>query len=171
MPAMAYPEKLLTDGEQVEYDMRPHWRMLALPALALVGVVFVASYALSAMPDGWDPARWVIVGLGLLLLVLWVVVPVVRWATTQYVITNRRVIVRSGVVARQGRDMPLARVNDVHFSYGVVDRLLGCGTLVVESAGESGQLSIRAVPDVELIQREVFRLHEEDDLRRRRDDA
>lgn len=171
MPAMAYPEKLLTDGEQVVYDMRPHWKMLGLPALALVGVVFVASYALSAMPAGWDPARWVVVGLGLVLLLLWVVVPLVRWATTQYVITNRRVIVRSGVVARQGRDMPLARVNDVHFSYGVVDRLLGCGTLVVESASENGQLSIRWVPDVELIQREVFRLHEEDDLRRRRDDA
>ena len=96
-------------------------------------------------------------------------VPVARWATSQYVITSRRVIVRSGIVARQGRDMPLARVNDVHFAYGVVDRMLGCGTLIVESAGESGQLVIRAVPDVEVIQREVFRLHEEDDARRRRD--
>jgi uncharacterized membrane protein YdbT with pleckstrin-like domain len=165
---MAYPDRLLTSGEVVEYDMRPHWRMLALPALALVGIVFVGVYAMTALPPGWDPARW-LVALVLGGLLLWLVVtPLVRWATTQYVITNRRVIVRSGIVARQGRDMPLARVNDVHFAYTIVDRLLGCGTLVVESAGESGQLVIRFVPDVELVQREVFRLHEEDDLRRRR---
>ena len=170
MPRMAYPEKLLTAGETVEYDMRPHWRMLALPSLALILVVFVTVFALSAMPSGWDPARWLVLAVAAVLLVWWVVTPVVRWATTQYVITNRRVIVRSGIVARQGRDMPLTRVNDVHFSYTVLDRLLGCGTLVVESAGESGQLVIRAVPDVEVIQREVFRLHEEDDLRRRREE-
>jgi uncharacterized membrane protein YdbT with pleckstrin-like domain len=105
----------------------------------------------------------------LFVLVVWVVHPVIRWATSQYVLTNRRVIVRSGIIARQGRDMPLARVNDCHFSYGVIDRILGCGDLVVESAGETGRLMIAAVPDVELIQREIFRLHEEDDLRRRQD--
>jgi uncharacterized membrane protein YdbT with pleckstrin-like domain len=65
--------------------------------------------------------------------------------------------------------MPLARVNDVHFSYGVIDRLLGCGDLIVESAGETGRLLIASVPEVELIQREIFRLHEEDDLRRRQE--
>ena len=169
MRVMAYPDRLLTAGERVEYDMRPHWRILALPALALIGVVFAAVFALTALPPGWEPVRWAVVVVAVVLLLLWVVVPATRWATTQYVITNRRVIVRSGVVARQGRDMPLARVNDVHFAYGMLDRLLGCGTLVVESAGESGQLVIRAVPDVEVIQREVFRLHEEDDARRRRD--
>jgi len=65
--------------------------------------------------------------------------------------------------------MPLARVNDVHFRYTVLERMLGCGTLVVESAGESGQLVIAAVPHIELVQREIFRLHEHDDERRRRD--
>lgn len=169
MPRMSYPDRLLTEGETVVYDMRPHWRVLALPAVVLIAVVFAEVYALTALPVGWEPARWLVVGLGAAVLVVWVLVPVVRWATSQYVITSRRVIVRSGIVARQGRDMPLARVNDVHFAYGVVDRVLGCGTLVVESAGESGQLVIRAVPDVEVIQREVFRLHEEDDARRRRD--
>lgn len=166
---MAYPQKLLTDGEHIEYEMRPHWRALALPALALILLVFGTVFALSALPAGWDPARWLVVAVAAVLLLMWVVIPLVRWATTQYVITNRRLIVRSGIIARQGRDMPLVRVNDVHFSYSVLDRLLGCGTLVVESAGESGQLVIKAVPDVEMIQREIFRLHEADDQRRRGD--
>lgn len=164
---MAYPQKLLTDGERIEYEMRPHWRALVLPALALILLVFATVFVLSAMPPEWDVVRWIVLGIAVVLLFMWVLAPLVRWATTQYVITNRRLIVRSGIVARQGRDMPLIRVNDVHFAYSVIDRILGCGTLIVESAGESGQLVIKAVPDVEMIQREVFRLHEADDKRRR----
>ncbi len=164
---MGYPAKLLTSGETIAYDLRPHWRVLFYPAVALIVIVFVLVLALSYIPTDWTWAKWGVAGIAAIFFVWWVVVPVVRWATSQYVFTNRRVIVRSGIIARQGRDMPLARVNDVHFSYGIIDRLLGCGDLVVESAGETGQLHIRAVPDVELIQREVFRLHEEDDTRRR----
>ena len=60
-----------------------------------------------------------VLALAALFFIMWVLVPVVRWATSEYVITNRRVIVRTGIVARQGRDMPLQRINDVHFEYGV----------------------------------------------------
>lgn len=166
---MAYPAKLLTNDESVVYDMRPHWRALFFPALGLVAIVFVSALLLSLTPSSWTWAKYAI-GLGtVFLLVWWVVMPFVRWATAQYVITNRRVIVRTGIIARQGRDMPLQRINDVHFRYGYIDRLLGCGDLIIESAGETGQMHIRMVPDVELIQREVFRLHEEDDSRRRRE--
>lgn len=166
---MGYPSKLLTNDENVVYDMRPHWRVLFYPALGLVGIVFVSVLLLGLVPDGWDWATYAIFIGAAILLVWWVVTPVIRWATSQYVVTNRRVIVRTGIVARQGRDMPLQRINDVHFKYGVIDRILGCGNLIVESAGETGQMLIRAVPDVELIQREIFRLHEEDDSRRRRE--
>jgi membrane protein YdbS with pleckstrin-like domain len=166
---MAYPQKLLTEGESVVHDMRPHWRVLFYPALSLILIIFVTVLLLGWTPEGWSWARYVVLGLAALFFIMWVLVPVVRWATSEYVITNRRVIVRTGIVARQGRDMPLQRINDVHFEYGVIDRMLGCGNLIVESAGETGQLRITAVPDVELIQREVFRLHEEDDSRRRRE--
>ena len=166
---MAYPAKLLTAGEVVVYDMRPHWRILFFPAVILVLLVFGTVYLLANVPDGWDWAGWVVLGAAVFILVVWVVKPVVQWATSQYVITNRRVIIRSGIIARQGRDMPLARVNDVHFNYGVIDRMLGCGDVIVESAGETGRLLIAAVPEAELIQREIFRLHEEDDVRRRQE--
>ena len=168
---MAYPQKLLTEGESVAYDMRPHWRVLFYPALSLIFIIFVTVLLLGWTPDDWSWARYVVLAIAALFFIMWVLVPVVRWATSEYVITNRRVIVRSGIVARQGRDMPLQRINDVHFEYGVIDRMLGCGNLIVESAGETGQLRITAVPDVELIQREVFRLHEEDDSRRRRESS
>lgn len=164
---MAYPTRLLTDGERIEAEMRPHWRMLVVPVLVLLGAVFLASYLAARYGTAWEPLDWVIGLVTVLVVLRWVLVPFVRWATSQYVLTNRRLIVRTGVVARQGRDMPLARVNDVHFRYTVLERLLGCGTLVVESAAEGGQLVIAAVPHVEIVQREIFRLHEEDDARRR----
>ena len=137
--------------------------------MALVLLVFGTVFLLANVPGGWDWARWLVLGAAGFALIVWVVKPVIQWATSQYVLTNRRVIIRSGIIARQGRDMPLARVNDVHFSYGVIDRMLACGDLIVESAGETGRLLIASVPDVELIQREIFRLHEEDDLRRRQE--
>ena len=82
-------------------------------------------------------------------------------------LTDRRIIVRTGILARRGRDMPLSRVNDVSFSHTVIERFLNCGTIVVESAGTQGQLVIASVPNVETIQREIYRLHDEDDGRRR----
>ena len=75
-----------------------------------------------------------------------------------------------GDVLRSGRDMPISRVNDVTFEHGgLLERMLGCGTLTVESAGERGQLVMRDVPKVEEVQRDVYRLAEADEERRRGD--
>ena len=67
----------------------------------------------------------------------------------------------SGVFNRQGHDMPLTRLNDVSFQHTFWERLLGCGTLVVESAGERGQLTLTDIPKVELVQRTLYRLSDE----------
>ncbi len=72
-------------------------------------------------------------------------------------------------MARSGRDVPLSRINDVAFEHsGLLSRILGCGTLTVESAGERGQIVLRDVPNVEVVQREIYRLAEADEDRRRR---
>jgi uncharacterized membrane protein YdbT with pleckstrin-like domain len=106
--------------------------------------------------------------IGVLVVLRWTVLPFLRWITTSYVITDRRIITRTGIIARTGRDMPISRVNDVTFSHsGLLERILRCGTLVVESAGERGQLTLRDVPHVEEVQRDVYRLAEADEERRR----
>jgi uncharacterized membrane protein YdbT with pleckstrin-like domain len=88
-------------------------------------------------------------------------VPYLRWHTTLYVMTTDRIITRSGVLTRTGRDIPLSRVNDVSFSHNIFERMLRCGTLTVESAGERGQLVLADVPRVEQVQRELYRLVDE----------
>jgi len=163
---MGYPTSLLSDGEKIAFEMKPHWRALLVPIIVLLVDVFVLSYLFFTFDNPW--VRWPVIVIGLVVLVWGAAVPFARWITTQFVFTNRRIIVRRGLVSKTGRDMPLSKVNNVSFSVSVMGRILNYGTLSVESASENGDLVIDDVPNVEVIQREVYRLHEEDDERRRR---
>ncbi|MCA0331979.1 MAG: PH domain-containing protein [Actinobacteria bacterium] len=162
---MGYPKKLLAADESIVHELRPHWRSLVTPVVVLLLTVGFGTYLLTR----WDNTayRWTIAAIMLLILVIWVIRPFLYWLTTQYVITDHRIIVRTGLISRSGRDMPLSRVNDVSFRKTALERMLNCGTLMIESAGTQGQLIIASVPDVEDIQREIYRLHDEDDDRRR----
>lgn len=167
---MAYPAKLLATGETVQFELRPHWRSMVAPSLVLLATVAVTSYILAVAPDeGFlGSARWVVLAVAALVLVGWFVRPMLAWLTTQYVFTDRRIITRTGILSRRGMDMPLAKVNDVQFSYSVVERILRCGTLTVSSASEDGNLVIADVPGVEAVQRDIYQLVEADEVRRQR---
>jgi uncharacterized membrane protein YdbT with pleckstrin-like domain len=158
-----YPQRLLGDDEEIVLDLHPHWKRLVLPALLVPVVVGLASYAVFLLPDGatQTPLRIVVIAVAALVLIRWSVWPWLRWLTTRYVLTTHRVIVREGVFGRSGRDIPLTRVNDVSFHHSVVERMLGCGTLTIESAGEQGQVVLPEVPGVERVQREVYRCVED----------
>lgn len=165
------PKRLLADDEEVVMALRPHWKVMVWPVIVLLVVCPVATYVVTVMPDGsaqkW--LRWAVVVIAALILLKWTVWPFVKWITTSYVVTDRRIITRIGVIARTGRDMPISRVNDVTFQHSsILERVLGCGTLVIESAGERGQLVLVDVPNVEEVQRDVYRLAEADEERRRR---
>ncbi|HVU71591.1 MAG TPA: PH domain-containing protein [Mycobacteriales bacterium] len=165
---MAYPKKLLEDGEEVVLDLHPHWRVLFIPAL-LVPVVVGAGAYLATLPDG-SSAKWVrlaILVAALLILIWGSLIPYLKWLTTHYVLTNRRIAVRVGVLARTGRDVPLTRVNDVTFQHTVIERLFRSGTLTIESAGERGQVVLEDVPKVEDVQRTIYSRVEAEDQRRR----
>jgi len=141
------------------------------PVLLAVVVVAAALVVEAVIPPGRTAAveRLVVGVVAILALMLWLMVPVLRWRTTTYELTTRRMRVRSGIVTRQGRDIPLARINDVSFEKGPLDRLLGSGQLVVESAGEHGQIVLGDIPRVEFAQATLFRLVEEEQRRLERD--
>jgi len=167
------PKKLLGENEEVEMAMRPHWKEMVLPVLVLLVISPAASFLTAIVPEsGAQPWLRLAIGVVAALVVLrWTGWPFLVWLTTAYVVTDRRLITRVGVIARLGRDMPLSRVNDVTFEHsGLLERMLRCGTLVVESAGERGQLVLRDVPRVEEVQRDLYRLAEADAERRRRGD-
>jgi uncharacterized membrane protein YdbT with pleckstrin-like domain len=83
------------------------------------------------------------------LVAVWLIVrPFLRWLTTTYVLTTHRLITRRGVLHRVGKDLPLIRVNDVSYDQSLADRMFGCGTLVVQTAGENGTIELVDVPDI-----------------------
>jgi uncharacterized membrane protein YdbT with pleckstrin-like domain len=153
---MGYPRKLLGEGESVVLDLHPHWKVLFLPFLELLAVLALVGFLVA---QGYGTVtNEVIIAVGALLLLVLFVVPVLKWRTTHFVVTSERVVMRSGVLGRQGRDIPLTRINDVSFHHTFFERLLGCGTLVVESAGERGQVTLTDIPRVERVQRTVYDL-------------
>ena len=160
-------ESSLTDDEQLVLFLRPHAKTLIRPVLVAVIVVAAALVAEAAIPSGSAAAaaRLVVAAVAILALMLWLMVPVLRWRTTTYELTTRRLRMRNGIMTRHGRDIPLARINDVSFEKGLLDRLLGSGRLVVESAGEHGQIVLADIPQVEFTQATLFRLVEEEQRR------
>ena len=160
-------EPSLTDDEHLVLRLRPHWKVLIRAVLVAVLVVAVALIVEVIIPSGSAAAveRLVVAAVAILALMLWLMVPVLRWRTTTYELTSRRLRVRDGIVTRRGRDIPLSRITDVSFEQGPLDRLLGSGRLIVESAGEHGQIVLTDIPRVEFAQATLFRLVEEEQRR------
>jgi uncharacterized membrane protein YdbT with pleckstrin-like domain len=161
----------MTSEEQPVLLLHPHWKTLIRPVLVAVLVVAAALVAEAAIPSssGAVAERGAVGVVAVLVLMVWLIVPVLRWRTTTYELTTKRLRTRYGVVTRHGRDIPLTRINDVSFEKGVLDRLLGAGRLVVESAGEHGQIVLRDIPHVEYVQATLFRLVEDEQRRLERD--
>jgi uncharacterized membrane protein YdbT with pleckstrin-like domain len=158
---VGFPESVLTKDEQVVLHLHPHWKALFLPVVWFV--LTAAAIVTFALLAGVGMIGVLIAaGVGLVVVLVVTVWPWIKWKTTHYVFTNERVIMRSGVFSRSGRDIPLGRVNDVSFSHSLFERMLGCGTLTIESAGERGQIQLTDLPQVEKTQSMLYELVDAD---------
>jgi uncharacterized membrane protein YdbT with pleckstrin-like domain len=154
---MRYPARLLSSEEEIAAAFRPHWMATILPTLITILSV-AALIAVSITVD--TPELWYAVG-GVVLLWLIVALPQwIKWWFTHYVVTNERLIVRRGFIARQGKEMPLEVINDVAFSQTVIERILRSGDLLIESAGEQGQSRYSDIPDPEGVQSLIYQMRE-----------
>lgn len=147
---MALSRRLLGAGEQVVLRRRSHAKVLVRPALVLVLVALGVGVGAALIPRDARPlGQLAVAAVGLLLVVWGSVRPFLRWLTTTYTITTRRLITRSGIFRTVGTDLPLIRIHDVSYERSLADRMLGCGTLVIQTAAEGGIAVLRDVPDVE----------------------
>lgn len=153
---MAISRRLLNDDEHVVVSTRTHAKALLGPAISLILLAAVAGY-LSTLPSG-DHASllvtliWVVA----FLLACWLVfLPFLRWLTTTYTVTNRRLITRTGILTRRGHDIPLPRINDVAYEHGLIDRIFRCGTLVISDASERGRVELHDIPRVERVHLQI----------------
>jgi len=158
---MPFPKELLSQDEQVALDLRPHWWYIA-PAAAYLAVAAIVGILvlINAGDNGaWDALKF-IAGIAVLITLGNFAVRYAKWATTNFVVTNERVISRSGVVAKKGIEIPHDRINTVFFHQSFFERLIGAGDLGIESAGEGGRENFADVRKPALVQQEIYRQKE-----------
>jgi membrane protein YdbS with pleckstrin-like domain len=134
---MAFPRKLLSPGEEVVLEAHPNWSIL-VPRVALFLVIVAGCLSIVA---AWTHAPlwvgWVLLGVAAAFL-LGLLAKIVVWRSTTLVLTTVRVVYRTGALRRLGREIPLDRVQNVTYRQSIVERLVGAGSLTIESAGMHG---------------------------------
>jgi membrane protein YdbS with pleckstrin-like domain len=156
---MGLSTDMLSPGEEIVLEMHEHWKhLLGTAAVCLAAVVGLAVLLAIGPDDGFF--RWLdrVAWLAFLVVIgIFGAVPVIAWWRRSYTLTTQRLATRTGVLRRVGRDIPLTRINDVAFEQGVLDRVVGAGTLRVSAASEEGTIVLKDVPDVQQVS---LRLHE-----------
>ena len=89
----------------------------------------------------------------------------VWWLTSDFVVTSSRVIHREGFIAKRSMEIPLDKINDVRFEQGIFERMVGAGTLVIQSASESGRNEFKFIRHPEEVQRTIYHESEADQTR------
>jgi len=147
---MAFPERMLNDGEDVVLDTHPHWWVFSGVVVRLVLAIVLAVGAAMVFDNNTFVNR-----IGIILILAAVVhlaVVYVVWRTTDFVLTTDRLVTRSGVLSRQTREIPLERINDLACHQSLFERIIHAGDLLIESAGERGQQTFSNVGDPFAIQ-------------------
>ena len=164
---MAYPKRLLQDDEQLSLDLQPHWWFFAKQIAASIPLVALIIFLLTldAKGNGRKYGLWVW-AIAMVVFAVWVVVKFLDWRFTHFVLTNERVIFRTGVLSKRGVEIPLGRINNINFNQGIWERIIGAGDLSIESAGRDGQSLFSNVQHPDGVQQEIYRMMEEFDRRR-----
>lgn len=163
---MPYPKKLVREGEEVVLDLKPHWwffwRQIIAGGVLLVALVLLVVWSGGTVEDvawwAWAIAAVVFVG--------WLGAAYLSWQFTYFVLTSQRVAYRTGVLAKRGVEIPLDRINNINFHQGILDRIVGAGSLEVESAGQDGETRFTDVRHPDAVQQEIYKQMEEDAKRR-----
>jgi len=151
---MPFPPDLLNDSEVIVLDLRPHW--IKLFSAVLFVVLAIAATAASRILDAPELVTFALLAV-LAAAVVFLLARYVRWTTTNFVVTNERLIHREGVVAKKGIEIPLDRVQTIRFNQSIFERMLGAGDLMIESAGETGQNTFTDIRKPNMVQQVVYR--------------
>jgi uncharacterized membrane protein YdbT with pleckstrin-like domain len=154
---VAYPRRLLGQDEEIVLDLRPHWWyfskqvLFGIPLLIILVLIWIWSGGTLEDISQW---AWVVIAL---LWAGWLTIKFLNWRFTYFVLTTKRVIYRTGVLAKHGVEIPLHRINNINFHQKIWERVIGAGDLEIESAGESGLSNFENVQHPDAVQQEIYR--------------
>ncbi|NLG55833.1 MAG: PH domain-containing protein [Rhodococcus sp.] len=152
---MGYPEDALAGDEELIIHRHPHWKMLIAPAVTFVVVTALAGFGLGLVQrevqgDGFMWAAVAIIVVWLALVVWRCVPPLLTWKFTHFIVTDRRVLVREGIITHSGIDIPVSRISNVQFQHGLIDRILRTGTLIIVASSDD-PLKFNDIPNVQKV--------------------
>lgn len=131
----AYARATIADNEQVIYKTSVHWVLFIRYAIAtLLLLVFVAlplAYLIQAF------LTWKIGWLFLPLVLLILVPPTLTFMTSELVVTNRRVLIKTGAISRQTLEMFISKIESVGVDQSFLGRMLDFGTVIIRGTGGS----------------------------------
>ena len=127
---MSYLDDNLLDGEQIIYRAHLHWTIFGWAILAvLLGV------ALGVVLYVYEPAYWylgaILAGIGL----LFAIGPLVRYVGSEFAVTNKRVLSKTGFIQRESDETLLSKVEAIAVDQGILGRVLGFGTVRITGSG------------------------------------
>jgi uncharacterized membrane protein YdbT with pleckstrin-like domain len=153
---VAINPKILNPGENIVLSTRTHFKALIVPGILVLVILALAILADKTFVGG--TFSWALWGVAALLALWFGAKPFLEWMTSTYTMTDRRLITRTGIITRRGHDIPLSRISDVAYERDLIDRMLGCGTLIVSDASTNGRVLLHDIPDVEEAQRRLNEL-------------
>jgi uncharacterized membrane protein YdbT with pleckstrin-like domain len=151
-----YPRKLLNAGEEISFDLHPHWWYFVPVATLAVAIAAAAVVVTVTLRDATQTYTLLGVAVFAVIWLMAFLVKLAEWRTTHFVLTTDRLIVRSGVLSKQSREIPLERINDLSYHQSLFERLVGAGDLVIESAGERGQDTFSRIPHPERVEQLIY---------------
>jgi uncharacterized membrane protein YdbT with pleckstrin-like domain len=155
---MAYPKHLINEGESVALDLRPHWWFFSKHVLTGIPLVVLIALAFEVNDDIFTVPVLILV----LVWAVWLLAKFLAWSRTYFVVTDQRIIFRTGILTRHGVEIPLERINNINFHQGIWERIIGAGDLEIQSAGEQGTSRFSDVRHPDGVQQEIYRQMEGD---------
>jgi len=138
---MSYVDDNLVPGESVAYRARLHWIVVA-PALLLgsaldvTGIGLIVAAIVRRSPGGGASIPILVAGAILALAgSVWMAIGIVRWKATEITVTNRRVLIKTGIVRRHTKEVLLSKVESISIDESMPARVLGFGNLTVHGTG------------------------------------
>lgn len=143
--------------ERVISQMHRHPRRLFLPALITIAAPAAVAYLYGTFEYDWE--NILILVAGLIVVVLFGLLPLLFWLSTNYTITTRRIVIRRGLLTQIRQELLHSRSYDITVRRGPIQRLFGSGDVEI-NAGLDQPIVLKNIPDVVLVQQVLQELME-----------
>ena len=123
---MGYIDKNLMEGEEVLYRAKLHWAVFIWPVIWLV-------VAILFFTAGKEMAVWGVIFL--LLAIIMGLSALITYATSEFGLTNKRVVGKIGFIRRNSIEVLLSKVEGIQVKQGIIGRIFNYGTVTISGTG------------------------------------